>query len=239
MKKNKWALLLFLMYLTGFILYFISSLRSIGTGFLIAAVTAHIIYTFSPQQRAAIDMLNARRALEVGNIEKAHRYIEQFLKISKDKKLVGYLLSTSKKTKENYTKLATILGEDPKNQNNPFLKYIIASIYYNTRDIEKSTKILETIPEEQRDSETIRLLGTNLLENKKFDEAIRIFQTKEKKEGIPTPEELSILMGLGLCYAEKNDIKKAEWYYERVKKFNPAFPALSNLKEKIYPDEKN
>ncbi len=239
MKKNKWALLLFLAYITGFILYFIPNFKDIGGGILIAAIILHIIYTFSPHQRAAVSMLNARRATELGNIDKAYQYIQQYLRLSKDKLLIGYLLSTSKKSKGYYEKLASTLEDDLNKNDTPIFRYLTASVYYSISNLEKTIEILKGIPEDKLDIETVRLLGTALFENKNFDEAIKVFKLKERREGTPTPEELNILLGIGLVYAEKDDMDEAERYYRKVQKFNPAFPELSTLKKKIFPDEEN
>ncbi len=239
MKKNKFALILFLLYVIGFILYFIKDFKDIGAIILIGAVILHIAYTFSPHQRAAVSMLNARRMVEMGNIEKAYQYVTQYLKLSKDKTLVGYLLSTSKKSYPFYQKLAEILENDLKKNESMLLRYVIASIYYSINNLEKTIEILKKIPKDKMDTETVRLLGTALLESKKPDDAIDIFKLKEKKTGVPSPDKLSILLGLGLSYAEKNDMEKAEKYYRKVQKFNPAFPELSTLKKKIFKNEQD
>jgi tetratricopeptide (TPR) repeat protein len=239
MRKNKWALILFLLYVTGFVLYFLPRFRDVGAGILIGAIVLHVLYTFSPHQRAAVSMLNARRMTEIGNLEKAYQYIKQYLKLSSDKMLIGYLLSTSKKTSKYYEALASMLEKELEESDTPILRYLIASIYYSINNLDKTAEILKGIPEKDMDIETVRLLGTALLEKKDFSEAIAVFKSKEKREGTPIPEELNILLGLGLTYAEKGDTEKAEQYYRRVQKFNPSFPGLSALKKKIFPDEEN
>ncbi len=237
MKKNYWPLILFALYTAGFILYFIGNYRDIGVVLLIIAVASHVIYTFSPTQRAAISMLNARRVLENGNIDKAIEYILKASRLSKNYAHVGYLLSTSKKTFPLYEQLAKKLEKIAAKEPNTYLTYIIASVYYHIGQLEKAISTLSSIPSNKQTTEIVRLLGTSLLESEKVDEAIKVFKTKEKKDGIPSKEELAILLGLGLCYAEKNDRRSAEKYYLKVKKYNPEFPELNILRDKIYPND--
>jgi tetratricopeptide (TPR) repeat protein len=238
MKKNYWPLILFALYTVGFILYFVGNYRDIGVILLIIAVISHMVYTFSPVQRAAISMLNARRFLELGNVEKAKEYVIKAAKLNKNYPHVGYLLSTSKKTFPFYERLAKELEDYAKNESDStYMKYVTASIYYHIGNLEKTISTLYSVPEENRNTEIARLLGTALLESGKPEEAIEVFKKYEKKEGLPTKEELAILIGLGLCYAEKKDRRKAEKYYLKVKKFNPDFPELNVLRDKIYPHD--
>ncbi len=238
MKKNYWPLILFVLYTAGFILYFVGNYRDIGVIILIIAVISHIVYTFSPSQRAAISMLNARRMLESGNIDKALEYVLKAANLSKNYGHVGYLLSVSQKTFPLYAKLAEKLEEiAEKDKNNAYLKYIIASIYYHIGKHEKAIPVLTSVPNKERSVEIIRLLGTTLLEKGEIDDAIKVFKSAEKKEGVPSKEELAILLGLGLCYAEKKDRRTAEKYYLKVKKFSPDFPELKVLRDKIYPND--
>ncbi len=239
MKKNYWPLILFALYTAGFILYFIGSYRDMGAIILIIAVISHVVYTFSPNQRAAISMLNARRTLENGDIEKSKEYVLKASKLSKNYSHAGYLLSPDTKTFPLYEKLAKKLEKSisGNKQEEVYLKYITASIYYHTGKLEKAIALLSSIPSNERTTEIVRLLGTSLLETGKTDEAIKVFKSKEKKEGLPSKEELAILLGLGLCYAEKNDKRSAEKYYLKIKKFNPDFPEINILRNKIYPND--
>jgi tetratricopeptide (TPR) repeat protein len=238
MDRNKFGLLIFTLYVVGFILYFIGPYRDYGAGILIAAIVSHIVYTFSPHQRAAVSMLNARRQTELGNIEKAKEYVLKSMKLNKKYSLTGYLLSSSKKSIPLYKKLAESLYKEINNvDDKTYLRYIIASIYYNIGEIQKTIDILSEIDKKDYNIKIVRLFATALLENKNIDKAIEIYKTMEKKEGPFTNEDLAILVGLGLCYAEKKDLDMAEKYYKKAKQSNPAYPELQKLKEKIYLDE--
>jgi len=235
MGRNKFGLIIFSLYTVGFILYFIGPYRDYGAGILIAAIVAHIVYTFSPPQRAAVSMLNARRQTELGNIEKAKELVLKALKLSKNFSLTGYLLSNSKRAFPFYKKLAKALQEELNNTGDKtYLRYIIGSIYYSIGDLKSAEDILNKINKKEYNIEIVRLLGTILLEENKFDEAIKVFKTKERKEGTFSSKELAILVGLGLSYAGKGDLDTAEKYYKKAKQYNPAFPELQKLKEKIY-----
>ena len=235
MGRNKFGLIIFSLYAIGFVLYFVGPYRDYGAGILIAAIAAHIIYTFSPPQRAAVSMLNARRQTELGNIEKAREFVLKSIKLSKNFSLTGYLLSNSKRAFPLYKKLAKTLQEELDNsENKTYLRYIIGSIYYSIGDLKSAEDILNEIDKKDYNIEIVRLLGTILLEENKFDEAIKVFKTKEKKEGVFSSKELAILVGLGLSYAGKGDLDTAEKYYKKAKQYNPTFPELQKLKEKIY-----
>ncbi len=239
MKKNYWPLLLLALYSAGFILYFVGGkYRDAGAITLVVAVVSHIVYTFSPFQRSAISMLNARRAVELGNIDRAFQYILKAARLGGYEQHVGYLLSPSKKSASLYRKLAEKIENYAKeNGQDDFLNYVAASIYYHIGDLKKAIDLLMSIPKGKQTAETVRLLGTALLETGKVDEAIKTFKTREKKEGPYSKEELAILLGLGLCYAEKKDRRKAEEYYLKVKQYNPDFPEINVLRNKIYPNE--
>ncbi len=235
MSRNKFGLVIFSLYAVGFILYFIGPYRDYGAGILIAAIAAHIVYTFSPPQRAAVSMLNARRQTELGNIEKAKEFVLKSVKLSKNYTLTGYLLSNSKRAFPFYKKLAKVLQKELDTiKDKTHLRYIIASIYYSIGNLKEAEKILSEVNEKEYNVEIVRLLGTILLEENKFNEAIKVFKKKEKKEGVFSSKDLAILVGLGLSYAGKGDLDMAEKYYKKAKQYNPTFPELQKLKEKIY-----
>ncbi len=235
MGRNKFGFIIFSLYAIGFVLYFVGPYRDYGAGILIAAIAAHIIYTFSPPQRAAVSMLNARRQTELGNIEKAKEFVLKSVKLSKNYTLTGYLLSNSKRAFPFYKKLAEALQKELDTvEDKTHLRYIIASIYYSIGDLKNAEKVLSEVNEKEYNLEVVRLLGTVLLEESKFNEAIKVFKKKEKKEGVLSSKDLAILVGLGLSYAGKGDLDTAEKYYKKAKQYNPTFPELQKLKEKIY-----
>lgn len=239
MRKNTpWNLLIFLAYAVGFILFF-TRLRDFGVYILIVAVVMQIIYTFSPRQRAAIKFLNARKSIEKGNVNAAFQFIVQGVALSQEKTLANYLLSPFVKLKPQYMKLASMLENELKKNDTPFLRYIIASIYYQTGEMKKVFTILKDLPKKDLDIKIIRLLGAAMMEKGEYKNALELFKRVEpKRKKLPDSDELSILLGMGLCYAAMGNKNKATEYYNRISQFNRSLPGLNELYEKIHPEDK-
>ncbi len=238
MKKNTpWNLLIFLAYSAGFILFF-TRLREFGVYVLIVAVVLHIAYTFSPRQRAAIKFLSARKSMEKGDVKKAFQFIIQGVTLSREKALTNYLLSPFVKSKPQYMKLTSMLMNELDKNDTPFLRYIIASICYQTGEMGKVFTILKDVPKKDLDVKTIRLLGAAMMEKNDYENALKLFKGVEPKRKVPDSDELSILLGIGLCYASIGNIKKATEYYKKVSQFNRSFPGLNKLYEKVHPEDK-
>ena len=239
MRKNTpWNLLIFLAYAVGVILFLIPRLRDFGVYILIGAVALHITYTFSPRQRAAIKFLNARKSIEKGDVKKAFQFVIQGTALSDEKTLVNYLLSPFVKLKPYYMKLASMLENELNKNDTPFLRYIIASIYYQTGEMNKVFTLLKDLSKKELDIKTIRLLGASMMEKGDYESALKLFKRVEPKRKVPNLDELNVLLGIGLCYADTGNIKKAKEYYERVAKFNPSLPGLNKLYEKIHLEKK-
>jgi len=236
-KNSPWNLLLFLAYAAGFVLFF-TRFRDIGVYVLIGAVIAHIIYTFSPRQRAAIKFLNARKSIEKGDSQKAFQFVIQGAKLSQEKTLVNYLLTSFVNLKPHYMKLASLLMKELKKEDTPFLRYIIASIFYQVGEMERVAGVLQGIPREKLDVETIRLLGAVMMEKGEYQKALELFKKVEPKRRVPATGELNILLGIGLCYAGMGDIKRATEYYKKIVGFNASLPGLRKLYEKVRPEKK-
>ena len=237
MRKNTpWNLLIFLAYAAGVILFLIPRLRDFGVYILIGAVALHITYTFSPRQRAAIKFLNARKSIEKGDVKKAFQFIVQGIALSQEKALANYLLSPFVKSKPHYMKLASMLENELNKNDTPFLRYIIASIYYQTGEMNKVFNLLKDVSKKELDIKTVRLLGAAMMEKGDYENALKLFKRVESKRKAPDSDELNILLGIGLCYADMGNIKKATEYYERVAQFNSSLPGLNKLYEKIHPE---
>jgi tetratricopeptide (TPR) repeat protein len=151
---------------------------------------------------------------------------------------VNYILDQPGKNKEHYFKLAFILQNQLKENDTPFFRYLVSSIFYNTGNMEKVVEIMQEIPEKDLSLKNVRVLGAALMELGNFKEALALFEKFDPKKAPFSPDELAIILGIGYSYAGIKNIKKAKEYYARIAQSKPKFPGLSMLDSKIREIEK-
>lgn len=226
------SLLILIGYIAAGIL-FILKINYVAIIVLDAAIILHIFRMFSPSTRAVTRLLNAKRAIGQGNIERAVKLVLNSIALNADENNVNYILDQPGKNTEHYFKLAFILENKLKENDTPFFRYFIASIFYNVGNTGKVVEIMKEIPEKDWTLKHVRILGAAFMELGKFKEVLALFKKFESKKAPFSPDEMAIILGMGYSYVGMKNIKKAKEYYERIAQSNPKFPGLSILRDRI------
>ncbi len=231
------SLLILIGYIAAAIL-FIFKINYVAIIVLNAAVILHIFRMFSPSTRAVTRLLNAKRAIGQGDIERAVKLVLDSIAINANENNVNYILDQPGKNTEYYFKLAFILENRLKENDTPFFRYFVTSIFYNIGNTEKVVEIMKEIPKKDLSLKNVRILGAAFMELKKLKEALALFEEFEPEKPPFSSDGMAILLGIGQSYAEKKNIKKAKEYYTRIAQSNVKFPGLSILGDRIKEIEK-
>ncbi|MGC8721578.1 MAG: tetratricopeptide repeat protein, partial [Caldisericaceae bacterium] len=124
---------------------------------------------------------------------------------------------------------ASRLQKELKENDTPFMRFIIASFYYFCGNLKEVKELLTAVPEDKRTIKMVRLLGSALYDMKDYSGSIDVLSFYAPPS-LPTNEdELAVAFGLGVAYLSTGDKDKALDYLLRVETRNAKFGNVSRI----------
>lgn len=232
-RLKKFPRILISFYIIGYIFAFFALFYRARLGFAIitfaSSALLNILNVISDEYRSTKYMIRAKKLIDKGELDKAADSIVTAARILPNEDILVQINATVKKDTRQYGKTADLLVGKFGEFDSPFLRFVAASFFYATHELEKAKIALMDVPPEGMTIKAARLLGSVFYELGDYPKAIKIFSKFDPQRNPANEDELAILYGIAICHIARKESRKAVEFLTRIKAKSPKFGNADKL----------
>jgi len=164
--------LIILGYIFAFFSLFDPTKRLFGLISFVVAAVLHLLFISSNEYKASRHLNLASRYIEKGNSKKAFDEIVLSSNLYENEEELYRLFYNKAKFKDTVHEVATLISNNIRNNDKPYLRFIASMFYYISQDLVNAKNILLKVDEDKLNIKMARLLGSIFYELKDYDNAI-------------------------------------------------------------------